>query len=224
LYVILVLLGGVCILALARGWTPAVLAISWSLYLFYQVDPRRFGWPFPETAYFHPYAYQVLFVTLMALGFHRDWLVKAIDPVRERQLFTASALGFAALIVLFAIERLLLSVRAAHLMAHLFGRLFLRPGRLVATATVAPFLYLSTTYLWVPVRKHLGGLLLPLGRHSLYCYLMHMPFVALFERAAIFWSSLGRWSALLNGGAQLAVIGVLCVMVRFRILFRLFPD
>jgi hypothetical protein len=223
-YAILLLVGGLGIFAVARQRTRALLAASWALYLFYQVSPRRFGWPFPESAYFHPYAYQVLFLTMMVLGYHRGWLKAVIAPIWQRRIFVASALGFAALVALFLAQRYVLPERMATLLSKLFHREFLRPGRLVATAVLAPFLYLAVTYVWTPVRRHLGGLFLPIGRHALYVYVMHMPLVPLFERAAASWSVLGGWSTLLNGGAQLGVLGLLCVMVRFRFLFRLFPD
>lgn len=223
-YAILLLVGGLGIVALAHNRTRALLVPSFGLYLFYQVSPSRLGWPFPDTAYFHPYAYQVLFLTFMAIGYHRDRLAAVIDTIWQRRIFIVSALGFAGLVVLFLAQRYVLPVRVTDLLEKLFYREYLRPGRIAATAVVAPFLYLLTTYAWTPIRRHLGGLFLPIGRHSLYCYVMHMPIIPLFASAAASWSVLAGWSTLLNGAAQLAVLGLLCVMVRFRFLFRLFPD
>jgi hypothetical protein len=222
-YALLVPLGAFAVVLMGRGWTRILLLISWLVYGIYQIDPHRFGWPFPESAYFHPYAYQVLFLHLVALGYHRDWFARFFDFRRQRALFIVSAGVFLALIVLHACQHAVLPVRLDMQLDRIFDGRFLRPGRLLALVFVGPAFYLAITYFWLPIHRHVGGLFMPLGRHALYCYAMHAPFVVLFDRLSSSWAALGRWAALPNAVAQLTVLGILCAMVRFRVLFRLFP-
>src|SRR5262249_52753905 len=69
MYAMLLPLGALGVLLMGRGLTWLLLLLSWLVYGVYQIDPRHFGWPFPEGAYFHPYAYQVLFLHVVALGY-----------------------------------------------------------------------------------------------------------------------------------------------------------
>ena len=60
-----------------------------------------------------------------------------------------------------------------------FFKVPLRPGRLVAFLSVAIVAYTCATYLWVPIRRGLGWLMLPLGQAALYCYIVHFFLIVL---------------------------------------------
>ena len=59
-----------------------------------------------------------------------------------------------------------------------FGKNDLRPGRIVALLGVATTIFTLVTIFWVPVRRALGWLLMPLGQRALGAYGLHLFIVA----------------------------------------------
>ena len=65
----------------------------------------------------------------------------------------------------------------------MFSKADLRLGRLITSAVVFTFLFLSVTVFWRQLRRVLGWLLLPLGQHALYAYTAHIAIIALVSLA-----------------------------------------
>ena len=61
--------------------------------------------------------------------------------------------------------------------ALLFGKDHVGLGRVVATLVVLGFGFLLTATLWQQLERWLGWFVMPLGRNSLRCYVVHVPAV-----------------------------------------------
>lgn len=211
---------------LRAGRTRLLLAISALLYLGYQAAPQIFGQPMPEMPYFNPAAWQVLFVAAMALGFHRD-RVGAYAGQYQRPLLLACGVIFGLFLLLHILVRSQVLVglvpdQALHYLKVAFTRGPLRPGRLIAVATIFPFFYLLVTCYWQPINRALGRLLRPLGEYSLYGYVMHLPLMALATYIAL--PSRGTlFGGVLNIVLQIIAVGLVWLMIRTKFIFRFFP-
>ena len=71
-----------------------------------------------------------------------------------------------------------------------FFKVPLRPGRVVAFLSVAIVGYTMATYLWVPIRRVLGWLMLPLGQAALYSYIVHFFLILLVFNLSPLFASL----------------------------------
>lgn len=220
MYSVLIVTAPLAMLLLHRGRTALLLVISTALYLVYQVDPIRFGWPFPEDAYFHPYSFQILFVATMTLGYHRAALSRVLDDRRRLWLLAAAAASTALLVALYVSHGAVIPHSLLADPGPLLGKLFhyyhLRPGRVVAAASVLPLWFAAATWFWSPVRRGLGSLLFPLGRSSLYCYAMHIPFTVVSDALGPYWKGSGAGTQLLNAAAQLTVLGSVWLLAKYR--------
>lgn len=222
MYCLVVLAGAGALQLMSAGFTLPVLALSALLYFVYQLGPVRFGKPFPENVYFHPYAYQLLFLGMAALGYHRHAVGTRFEARAQRRLFFAGSVGLVALLVLYVLRLGPLGGERYLWVDALFYRDYLRPGRLLATALAIPVFYLGITYVWRPLREHLGGLFLPLGRNALTSYALHLPFVVVFEYLSRIANRWGSWSLGFNAAAQLGVLAVVCAAARSRPLLESF--
>jgi hypothetical protein len=91
---------------------------------------------------------------------------------------------------------------------------------------VAIVAYTMATYLWVPIRKGLGWLMLPLGQAALYSYIVHFFLILLVYNLAPWLASL-PWEPseeVFNPMLQIAVVLLLWVLVRRRVLFGIIPN
>jgi hypothetical protein len=107
-----------------------------------------------------------------------------------------------------------------------FFKVPLRPWRLVAFLSLAIVGYTSATYLWVPLRRVIGWLMLPLGQHALYSYIVHFFLILLVYNLAQWFATLA-WEpseAIFNPLLQSAVVILLWLMVRKRVLFGIIPN
>ncbi|MDJ0955064.1 MAG: OpgC domain-containing protein [Acidimicrobiia bacterium] len=68
------------------------------------------------------------------------------------------------------------------------------------------FLWLVVDYLWLPLERALGLLLLPLGQASLFTYTAHLVVMPLFWNLPWFVEDVSRWAATLWVSAYVAVI------------------
>jgi fucose 4-O-acetylase-like acetyltransferase len=69
------------------------------------------------------------------------------------------------------------------------------------------------------VQRALGWFLIPLGRATLYVFIMHVVLIAVVANIP----ALQQEDVLLNTAAYAVVLGLLWVMVRTRFLFRVIP-
>lgn len=228
MYTLLIVGAPLVLWLLSRGWTGLLLLGSWALWLAYQIWPQQASLPLPTIQAFHPAAWQIFFVHAMALGYHRQRVARWFWSLPHGRLTVGLACCFGLLLAVYLTRGALLAPlipgdTTAFLQA-VFLKNPVRIGRIVAAAIVFPLAYLLVSYLWVPLRSAFGWLLLPLGQHSLYSYIMHLPIIILF--AFIF-----RWPAgatfteqMINMAIQFAALACLWVMIRRRFLFSVVPQ
>ena len=227
LYTLLIIGAPLALGLLYRGWTWALLAGSWALWLLYQISPYAAGQPLPTIHSFHPAAWQIYFVHAMALGYHRQRVAAWFHSLSHRALFGWLALLFGVLLAIHVSSGALLAPVVGDNVGGFMQAVFLknpvRVGRLVAALIVFPLAYMVVTYCWLPLRSVMGWLLLPLGQNSLYSYTMHLPIIVLW--VALFASIPGVTLAqqVLNALTQLVAVLLLWLMVRSRFLFGIVP-
>ena len=86
--------------------------------------------------------------------------------------------------------------------------------------------YTAATYLWVPLRRVLGWLMLPLGQAALYSYIVHFFLILLVYNLTPLFATL-PWEPsedVFTPVLQIAVVLLLWVLVRKRVLFGIIPN
>jgi hypothetical protein len=232
LYVVLLLAAPVVLAALKRGRTGAVLAGSLGLYVAYQISGTTvttavFESPFPLLAW------QVLFVLGLAAGFHREALMS-----RARTAAGGAVLGASALISVLGLffvwnspwrswEKGELGVSLGLIPEDAFGSMYtalferptLDPGRLVYVLATVITLYAALTVLRRPVERFVVPVLAPLGRATLYVFVLQVFFVALVASLPLPTTGTVLWGTLIHA----MVLTALWLMVRHRVLFKVIP-
>jgi len=196
---------------LARGQTLVVLLASFGLWLGALLVPGTSSW----SGGFAEHSWQVLFVLGVVVGFHRDelraaWRRSGIDG--EAIFRIAAALALAT----FALSWFLFHNQSV-VYRQLFKREEIGPGRLA-------FAILWTSALYAAVKRHeqavvraVGRFFLPLGRHSLYVFLVHAVIIfPLFSEP--------MHSLVVDTLVDACVVGLMWVLVSRRVLFRLIPS
>jgi enterochelin esterase-like enzyme len=230
LYTLLLAVAPAALYFLVHGRTALVLAVSWGLWLAFQLvpDQAELPWPIAGNHLFHFAAWQVLFFTAMVIGYHRNALGRWLPRATQWALLAASTVGFLLLVALYRFGDGMwawLGVKnpalldPEHVLALLFGKGDVRPGRLLASLVVFGFFYLLVTLAWRPLYRGLGWLLMPLGGSALYAYTAHIVLVVLVSlglRVLNVGGDPGPWlSALL----QLAVLLAIWLLIRGRLFF-----
>ncbi len=230
LYTLLLAIAPGALWLLAHGRTRLLLAATWGLWLTYQLipDQAEIPWTIDGNYLFHFAAWQVFFFTAMAIGYHRDRVAAWFPPAVQRRLLVLTAVGFVGLIVLYrmgnavwqwlAIENPAL-LDPDHVLALVFGKGDVRPGRVVASAIVFGFFWLLTTWAWRPLSRALGWLLIPLGQHALYAYTAHIVLVVLLALALKPFPPIPREARWTNTLLQLGSLLVIWWLVRRRLFF-----
>lgn len=188
LYTLLLAVAPVALVLMSERRTWIVLAGSWALWAGHQIFPLRsdIPWSIEGNYLFYFSAWQVLFFTAMAMGYHRERLAAALPVRRQRLLLLVCGACFLLLLLLFRSTEPVLRALAsmgelqagpsleARVVELLFAKGDVRFGRIVASAVVFGFLLLVTTECWKPLRRALGWLFLPLGQNALYAYSAHI--------------------------------------------------
>lgn len=181
LYSLLLLGTPLALWLLQRGWTPALLAGSWLLWLLYQLLPELVGSGWSS---FHPMAWQILFVYAMALGYHRERVAQAFSRVWQRPLLSVAGVVLVVLVAVYVCRDVfpwMLDVRVAGWIDAAMLKDGVRAGRLLAALAVFPLAFWLVTEAWRPLQHAFGWLLLPLGQRSLRSYALHIPLVVLID-------------------------------------------
>jgi len=181
LYTLLVLAAVPVLVLMVRGHTPCLLAASWGLWTFWQLAPQhaQLPWYIADNSVFNFPAWQVLFVTAMAIGYHRQRLERRLTQVPERLVLGISGGVVATAISVYVVFLLPASIPPTGLVDQLFGKVDLRIGRLLVFAGFFTFAFALLTLVWTPIRRVFGWLLLPLGQDALSAYILHLFVVAL---------------------------------------------
>ena len=188
LYTLLVLAAPPLLYLLGTGRTKIALAGAWGLWLLWQISPADVQFPWNVVDGGFPFAaWQLPFAMGVIIGYHRERIARALTPrLRFAMVVVATILS----IVLIVAFQLTIADRASDQPSALawllssdlvFGKNDLRPGRLFALVGVATVAFAFVTMLWVPVRRVLGWLLLPLGQRSLGAYGIHLFVLALSD-------------------------------------------
>jgi hypothetical protein len=230
MYTLLVLIAPLILLMLSIGEWYMVLIPSWLLWLVYQVYPEEAAipWYIRHGENFPIAAWQVLFVTGHVLGFYREALTRWLQRFRRLRV-VAVALGLAITLALISLawgaENGFFDLDP-NVLNESFFKVPLRPWRLVAFLSIAIVAYTGTTYLWVPIRRVIGWLMLPLGQAALYSYIVHFFLILLVYNLAPLLSALPGEApdVLLTSVLQIAVVLLLWTLVRQRVLFGIVPN
>jgi hypothetical protein len=181
LYTLLILTAVPVLVLLTQGHTRWVLVGSWGLWTLWQLAPQhaQFPWAIADNSVFNFPAWQVLFVTAMAIGYHRQQLEGYVTWISERLLLVLSGAIVATAIVVYLSFPPALMPAYTWLVDQLFGKVDLRIGRLFVFASFFTFAISLLTLAWKPICRTLGWLLLPLGQDALSAYILHLFVVAI---------------------------------------------
>lgn len=230
MYTILVLVAPLILLMLSIGEWWWVLLPSWGLWLAYQIYPEEAAvpWYIRHGENFPIAAWQVLFVTGHVLGFYRGAMTAWLQRFRRlRVVLVAMALAVTLGLISLAwgAESGFFDIDPS-VLDESFFKVPLRPARIFAFLSVAIFAYTTATYLWVPLRRVVGWLMLPLGQAALYCYIVHFFLIVLLYNLAPMLASLPTEipEEVVNVAFQVAIVLLLWAMVKRRVLFGIVPN
>jgi hypothetical protein len=229
LYTLLVLVSPLALLALSRGRPLLVLGASWLLWGAYQFIPQwaNLPWPVEGNTIFTPSTWQIFFFHALVLGWYQREVTEQLSRVPRTAWLAASGLGTAAILGLFAVDYLLPHWRgelllspefSTYLHTAMFGKLHMGLGRIVVSVVVFTFIYLVVTELWVPISRALNWVLIPLGQHALYAYIVHiliaLPLTYLYDRLP----PSGFWERPVNTVLQVGAICLIWMLIRHHVL------
>jgi hypothetical protein len=229
LYVLLVATAPLLLAALRRRLLPVVLGVSWGLYALAAVSPTNlFGAQFEDP--FPLLTWQVLFVTGIALGWYRAALLAWFGRPAGKGVLALAVLLHLGFMLLAASSSFLSNgydVRLDLLPPETFDALYedwftratLDLGRLLDVWLLLLSAYALLTAYWRPLDRALGWFLVPLGRASLYVFVLHV-FAALVITNV---PGLDPDSVALGTLAHGIVLAVLWTMVHKKVLFRVIP-
>ncbi len=199
LYTLLVLVAAPLLALLARGYRYGwlVLTASWGLWAAWQVSPQPFDfpWQIADNGIFHFSSWQVLFYSALVIGYYHSTLqrtgsrlwAKAFRGRTSRQALFSILLASTALIIAGSIAAYLWIQHTPGSVddlaaAQFFEKASLRAGRLVVFTPFIIFAFTLLTVMWRPIKRILGWLLLPLGRHALAAFILHLFLVTIFAK------------------------------------------
>lgn len=224
-YTLAVALSPIVFLAFHQGKTFAMLVFSWTVWLVYQISPNLadYPWPILNQDAFPLAAWQVLFVSGLAIGYHRDKVEKFIRNLPGGPILPI--IGFASLLVvvlfLDRIDVLLGSMttgRLSEILTELFYKFDVRPGRILGIIAVFPLFYAALTYFWGPIKTLTGWLIIPLGQHALDAYSVHIFFVVLvgaLRTRVVLLYGIPEWA---NTVLQLLVVLMVYALIKYGVI------
>ncbi len=219
-YAILLAFAPVVFYALVHKKTWWVLGLSWAFWFGYQVAPGDFS---PTLGTFPIFAWQVLFINALVIGFHREQIKEFFSRFAKWKLYLPLGVGFLALLT-FGIAWIYNGAfeNNQDLVWYFnwaFDKLALRPARMLTFIVFFLVFYLILTYAWEPLRKALGWLFSPLGQNSLYVYILHGFVVSIFFNIP----SYGTLSPFFHTLGHITAVLMLWLLVKNRVLFKVIP-
>jgi hypothetical protein len=216
--------------ALSRGWWPGVVAASLTAFAVGRAWPVDVL-PFQSERPFPFLVWQALFVHGLVLGWHRARIEAALRA--NRRLVVGAIVALATLAAFVQLQRQGLNpvgvdalvgygpTEWARFSAAHFDKTTLDPLRLLTLLSLTAAIYVAARRFAEPVGRALGWFLLPLGRNSLYVFIVHV-FLCLAV-ASIFPLAGDGIGVAASTLVQLACLTALWIMVRRRFLFRWIP-
>jgi hypothetical protein len=219
-YAILLAFAPVVFYALVQKKTKWVLGLSWAFWLGYQITPQDFS---PTLGTFPIFAWQVLFINALVIGFHRESIKEFFGQFAKWKLYLPLGVTFLALLT-FGVAWIYNGAFEGNAdliwaFQWAFDKLALRPGRMLTFIVFFLVFYLLLTYCWEPLRLSLGWLFSPLGQNSLYVYILHGFVVSLFFNIPDY----GTLSPLVHTMGHIAAILLLWMLVKNKVLFKVIP-
>ena len=241
MYTLLVLGAPTVFLLLSLGLWRWVLGVSIAWWAAYQQYPSQASlpWWIVNGENFPLAAWQVLFVGGMVMGYQRRELTAFLQrwpKVRVAGVSLGLAITLALVSLFWTVSMGTPALVPSSLpfaffdvnpnvLSETFFKVTVRPWRLIAFAAMAIVLYHLVTVLWRPLRWGLGWLLLPLGRHALYSYIVHFFLILLvYNLAPALPQVVGLAGATFTTLLQLGVLALLLLLVRKRVLFGVVPN
>lgn len=235
LYALLLLSSPLALLLLANGHRWKLLSASVSLWLAYQVAPEQvvIPWTIEHAATFPFAAWQLLFVAGLSLGYSRRELAERFSRRAAwpqagstfRVGLSVAACGLFMLGGALGTEQANAMGQQFHPISavNLFDKASLGVGRLAVFASMALVIYVALTAFWQPIQRAFGWLLIPLGQASLYAYAVHLFLILVAYNVPPYIGSDQPGMELHNTAGQLALVLVVWVMVKRKVLFSLIP-
>ena len=225
LFVVLSLLVPVLMWLIRRRLWWLVLAVSWALYLFnarhdVRLLPSQFEDVFPLLSW------QIAFTHGLVIGYYRAPITRALTSRIGKVLVTLLMLAYVgALVAVWAGHTFDVAVplvdgdRYVWMYQNLFQRTDLQPGRLIDLLLVLVTAFALLTTCWKPLNAAFGWFYVPLGKVSLYVFIVHVFFVVAVANIP----GLDRTSIWQGLVIHTAVLAVIWLMVKKKFLFRLIP-
>ena len=217
LYTLLVLAAVPVFILLTHGYTSIVLAGSWGLWALWHLAPQhaQFPWAIADNEIFSFSAWQVLFITALVIGYHRQRLEQYVIRLSLPVVLMISGACVASAIALYTFNLLPRLTDNAVLVYQLFSKADLGPGRLLVFASFLIFGFTLLTVAWVPISRALNWLMLPLGQNALTAYTLHLFVVACLIKARPWMAATTFTPEVQN--TLLQTIGVMGIWVMIRL-------
>ncbi|MHA7280458.1 OpgC domain-containing protein [Arthrobacter sp. MDT2-2] len=226
LYVVLTLTVPLLVLMLRKKLWWLLLAISWALYVLDAAFSLRvFNSQFQDV--FPLLTWQLIFVHGVTIGYHRRAIIDALSTPRGKNL-VGVATGAYALVLggLWLNYTLGLGLPLIPpgfyetLYESGYVRVILQPGRLLNLGFFIVATHVILTSFWKPINRLTGWLYIPLGRASLYVFIVHVYFVLAVANI----SGLDRASAWQGLVIHAVVTLAIWLMVKRKVLFGIIPN
>ncbi len=178
MYTLLVAFAALVVPLLHTGHPRLVLVASFGLWLAYQLipDQANLPWSIAGNSLFPFSAWQLLFCVGLSVGHHWDSVRAGARSFARRQLLYVTGLTTLGFVLLFLVDRALRLI-PYEVDGLLFAKGHLGVGRIVATFALLSFGFLFIGPAWTRLERTVGWFVLPLGRNSLRCYVLHVPVV-----------------------------------------------
>jgi len=238
-YIFVLLAAPLAVSQLAKGRLWVVLVASWGLYVLERMVPLRItGAQFEHG--FPLLAWQVYFFNALAIGYFARYEVRlwlAGRPWRRRAVIaSAAAVAVASFLFAQATDNpsfpawSRLDIVSATTFRCWYDAYFdkdvLDPLRLLTASGFFVAFYALLTHFWAPLRRAFGWLLVPLGKNSLYVFIMHVPLIAAADQVPGYFEGVPAfaWDTVWpNTLILLAILASLWLMVRHKLLFSVVP-
>ena len=222
MYTIMIAAVPIMLLFLRFGQTVPLLIWSWIIWLAYQLlgPEAAIPWAATNVNYFPVSAWQLLFVHGMAIGYHRRAVTRLLGRIPTPVYVLGFGTGLAFLVLMhraYDTGRLagwpVFGRLAGEDYLVVFDKTTVPPGRILAFVVLAGFAYSLVTVFWVPIRRVLGPLLLPLGTNSLQAYGVHLVLIVVVYNVDIL-ASLYDVSRTANTVLQAVTVGLTFAIIR----------